>query len=75
MIFRRPAVKRPPLNFCVRRCTRSRPCSPLHYSLARLWMHWASPRRHARHSIGEFSACCLAGVSLDAVTMESPAPA
>ena len=44
----------------------------LHYSLARLWMHWGiTPGAMLGHSIGEFSACCLAGVfSLeDAVTI------
>ncbi|MBL9172937.1 MAG: aminotransferase class III-fold pyridoxal phosphate-dependent enzyme, partial [Verrucomicrobiales bacterium] len=44
----------------------------LHYSLGRLWMHWGiTPGAMLGHSIGEFSACCLAGVfSLeDAVTM------
>jgi len=44
----------------------------MHYSLAKLWMHWGIvPEAMMGHSIGEFAAACLAGVfSLkDAVTL------
>lgn len=44
----------------------------MHYSLAKLWMHWGIvPDAMMGHSIGEFAAGCLAGVfSLeDAVTL------
>ena len=44
----------------------------MHYSLAKLWMHWGIvPEAMLGHSIGEFAAACLAGVfSLkDAVTL------
>ncbi|MBK6882785.1 MAG: amino acid adenylation domain-containing protein [Flavobacteriales bacterium] len=44
----------------------------MHYSLAKLWMHWGIvPDAMMGHSIGEFAAACLAGVfSLeDAVTL------
>ncbi len=44
----------------------------VHYSLAKLWMHWGiTPQAMMGHSIGEFAAACLAGVfSLeDAVTL------
>ena len=44
----------------------------MHYSLAKLWMHWGiTPDAMMGHSIGEFAAACLAGVfSLeDAVTL------
>jgi amino acid adenylation domain-containing protein len=35
----------------------------IHYSLARLWMHWGvQPSALIGHSIGEFAAACLAGV-------------
>ncbi len=35
----------------------------LHYSLAKLWMHWGiTPDAMMGHSIGEFAAACLAGV-------------
>ncbi|MBL7964596.1 MAG: amino acid adenylation domain-containing protein [Flavobacteriales bacterium] len=35
----------------------------MHYSLARLWMHWGIvPDAMMGHSIGEFAAACLAGV-------------
>jgi len=35
----------------------------LHYSLAKLWMHWGiAPVAMMGHSIGEFAAACLAGV-------------
>ncbi|MCB9183926.1 MAG: amino acid adenylation domain-containing protein [Flavobacteriales bacterium] len=35
----------------------------MHYSLAKLWMHWGiTPDAMMGHSIGEFSAGCLAGV-------------
>jgi len=44
----------------------------MHYSLAKLWMHWGiTPDAMIGHSIGEFAAGCLAGVfSLeDAITL------
>ncbi|MEO8734768.1 MAG: aminotransferase class III-fold pyridoxal phosphate-dependent enzyme, partial [Flavobacteriales bacterium] len=44
----------------------------VHYSLAKLWMHWGiTPDAMIGHSIGEFAAGCLAGVfSLeDAITL------
>jgi|APTNR8051073442_1049403.scaffolds.fasta_scaffold01268_9 amino acid adenylation domain-containing protein len=35
----------------------------MHYSLAKLWMHWGiTPDAMMGHSIGEFAAACLAGV-------------
>lgn len=35
----------------------------VHYSLAKLWMHWGIvPDAMMGHSIGEFAAACLAGV-------------
>ncbi|QQR87450.1 MAG: amino acid adenylation domain-containing protein [Flavobacteriales bacterium] len=35
----------------------------MHYSLAKLWMHWGiTPDAMMGHSIGEFAAGCLAGV-------------
>jgi amino acid adenylation domain-containing protein len=35
----------------------------MHYSLAKLWMHWGiTPDAMTGHSIGEFAAGCLAGV-------------
>ncbi|MBL7938098.1 MAG: amino acid adenylation domain-containing protein, partial [Flavobacteriales bacterium] len=35
----------------------------IHYSLAKLWMHWGiTPDAMMGHSIGEFAAACLAGV-------------
>lgn len=35
----------------------------MHYSLAKLWMHWGiTPDAMIGHSIGEFAAACLAGV-------------
>jgi amino acid adenylation domain-containing protein len=35
----------------------------MHYSLAKLWMHWGiKPDAMMGHSIGEFAAACLAGV-------------
>jgi len=35
----------------------------MHYSLAKLWMHWGIvPDAMMGHSIGEFAAACLAGV-------------
>ena len=35
----------------------------MHYSLAKLWMHWGiMPSAMIGHSIGEFAAACLAGV-------------
>ncbi len=35
----------------------------MHYSLAKLWMHWGiMPDAMMGHSIGEFAAACLAGV-------------
>jgi amino acid adenylation domain-containing protein len=35
----------------------------MHYSLAKLWMHWGiTPEAMMGHSIGEFAAACLAGV-------------
>ena len=35
----------------------------MHYSLAKLWMHWGIvPDAMMGHSIGEFAAGCLAGV-------------
>nr|MBP8824214.1 amino acid adenylation domain-containing protein [Flavobacteriales bacterium] len=35
----------------------------MHYSLAKLWMHWGiQPDAMMGHSIGEFAAACLAGV-------------
>jgi amino acid adenylation domain-containing protein len=35
----------------------------MHYSLAKLWMHWGiTPDAMMGHSIGEFTAACLAGV-------------
>ncbi|MCB0791364.1 MAG: amino acid adenylation domain-containing protein [Flavobacteriales bacterium] len=35
----------------------------MHYSLAKLWMHWGvAPDAMMGHSIGEFAAACLAGV-------------
>ncbi|MEO8589312.1 MAG: amino acid adenylation domain-containing protein [Flavobacteriales bacterium] len=39
----------------------------MHYSLAKLWMHWGvTPAAMMGHSIGEFAAACLADVfSLD----------
>lgn len=35
----------------------------MHYSLAKLWMHWGiMPDAMIGHSIGEFAAACLAGI-------------